>query len=1350
MGLNIPDIFKKMLIIFFIITSFSVGAQSGKMNFRFLSAKDGFYPDKVRQIIQDADGVLWLGTNEGLITYDGIRFKAIQEQQRKSVPKGADIICLLAEPNGDVWIGTNKGLGLYSKKNDSFTQIAFPDVRDVYVVSVCKDKMGAVWVGTDAGIFKINAQKQAIPFFKVNPFNGTLPFVRIENSGNAVVVVTHNNIYRYDPQTAVCIDSVAYIQQKFLSDNYHTAVELDANNTVWVGKYNGEVYTYALDKKELLHFDMKQITKNTSAIINYFDVHDPAKIWLAIDESGLYYYDVQGQRFVAAVTHENAELPTYKINTVFVDREGSTWLAMSKNGLALTNDYLNTFGKIIPPADKSQIVSAVLKDHEGNIWIGTDGSGIYVYNSAGILQKHFYYQANKPSSLSNDAILCMYLDSEKRIWVGSFRGGLSLYQPLTQTFKHYQQGSSTGLLRNDIRSIAEDSEGNLWLAVHGKGVSKFNIQTEKVTNYPYLSSAWTTKVLVDHEGTVWASANNGMSRLRKNDTAFVDINTEKQLTELQDHDINCLFEDTQKRLWVGTVSGLYMMDTKTDRLVEAPHLQQLGIASIKSILQDKRGLFYVSTNRGLYKYIPAIGECGRYGIEDGLPGEDFVINSSLATDALLYFGTSKGLCWFNPKDVDIESIEVKPIITELVVNDIHYDAAFPLTDGNIELNYQQNHLLLQIASPTYKWGDEKFDVEFMLEGLDKTWQKLGKNKSVNYPAIPPGTYTFKSRLRISGSNIIGPEYSFRVSIHPPFWETLWFKILLLLIVIFAVYAYNRIKTLRIQKQNVLLEEKINERTHELTIQKELLEKQHRQLEMANATKDKLFAVIAHDLRSPFTSISSLAQLLYHSDSDQTEADKKTMTGYILKASKNALNVVENLLDWARTQRGRIQFNPIDVDLIQSISHVIQGFEFQLIDKKIQLNFYSPTAITAVVDKDMFEAILRNLIANAIKFTPSEGNIIITLLPTEKSFDIRIQDSGVGMDAETLKKISTGTFHKSTSGTSGEKGTGLGLELVQEFLAYHEATYEFLSEGNQGTIVQLHFISPCSIQLDRTTNKVYGKTGPEELYNKENVQQPVFEDRLDAIKGKTILVVDDQEDIRKSIVYSLRNYFVILEAENGIRALEIARSEMPDMILSDVIMPDMNGLELSRQLKNSVQTSHIPIILLTSQKEEASIISGLNTGIEDYLLKPFHPQILLLKIGNLLQNRESLKIKLSLDEAYLLKPISENSLDKIWLTKVHDLVEEHLSNEDFNVEQLSKEMSMHRSNFSKKLTALTGYTPTDLIRMQRMKRAAKLILASGKNISEIAFEVGFSDPKYFSKSFKAHFGVSPSEYGKTQD
>ncbi|WP_026209534.1 two-component regulator propeller domain-containing protein [Cytophaga aurantiaca] len=1332
------------------MASFFVHAQSGKMNFRFLSAKDGFYPDKVRQIAQDTEGVLWLATNEGLITYDGIRFRAIQEQQKKNAPKGADIICLFADINGDVWIGTNKGLALYTKRSDSFTQIAFPGTTDVYVVSVCKDSKGTLWVGTDAGVFKISSNTQAVPFLKVNPFNGTLPFVRIDSTGN-VVVVTHNSIYRYNSNTAISVDSVTYIQQKFLSDNYHTAVELDAANTIWIGKYNGEVYKYSLGSKNVIRFDMKGITKNTSAIINYFDVRDPAKVWLAVDESGLYYYDLQNQKFVAAITPQNAELPTYKINTVFIDREGSTWLAMSKNGLALTNGYLNTFGKIIPPADKSQIVSAVLKDLRGNIWVGTDGAGIYVYNSSGDLQKHFYYNPTQPSSLSNDAILCMYLDSQNRIWIGSFRGGLSLYQPSTQTFKHYQyhEGDSTGLLRNDIRSIAEDAAGNLWLAVHGKGVSKFDPQTGKIINYPYLSSSWTTKVLVDHQGTVWASSNNGLSRLRKDDVTFVDINTEKQLTELQDHDINCMFEDHQKRLWVGTVNGLYLINTKTDQLIEAPRVKQLGIASIKSIQQDSRGVLYVSTNRGLYKYIPAIGECGRYGIEDGLPGEDFVINASLKTDSVLYFGTSKGLCWFNPKGIDIESILVKPIITELVVNDVPYDAAIPLSNGNIELDYQQNHVLFQIASPTYKWGDEKFDVEFMLEGLDKTWQKLGKNKSVNYPAIPPGNYTFKSRLRISGTEIVGPEYSFQVFIHPPFWETWWFRILLLLIGITAVYAYNKIKTLRIEKQNVFLEEKITERTHELTVQKELLEKQHQQLELANATKDKLFSVIAHDLRSPFTSISSLAQLLYHSESDQTEADKKTMTGYILKASKNALNVVENLLDWSRTQRGRIQFNPLEVNLNQSIVHVIQGFEFQLIDKNIQLRFHAPTVVIGVVDKDMFETILRNLIANAIKFTPSEGNITITLQPTEKSFNIIIQDSGVGMNTETLKKISAATFHNSQSGTSGERGTGLGLELVQEFLAYHEATWEFVSEKNNGTEVQLHFNSPYSIQNESAADKFFGIAALDVLHNTA-APEPVFENRMDAIKGKTILVVDDQEDIRKSIVYTLRDYFVILEAENGQQALEIARAEMPDLILSDVVMPDMDGLELSAQLKSSVQTSHIPIILLTSQKEEASIISGLNTGVEDYLLKPFHPQILLLKIGNLLQNRESLKMKLSLDEAYLLKPISENSLDKIWLTKIHDLIEEQLSNEDFNVELLSKEMNMHRSNFSKKLTALTGYTPTDLIRMQRMKRAAKLILASGKNISEIAFEVGFSDPKYFSKSFKAHFGVSPSDYGKTPD
>ncbi len=1316
------------------------------VSFRLFGPKEGFYPDRVKEIVQDKDGFIWLATNEGLIKYDGHTFRAIQEEESLS-PKGTDILCLLPVDNGDIWIGTNKGLALYQREFNKYIQVKFPNQEDSYVISLAKDNKGQIWLGTGQGIFFVK-NMEAVPLFKSNKFHETLPFIKATKKGT-LLFITHNMIYQYDPAKSIFIDSLQYTNEKVLSDNFHTAVEIDQQNNLWIGKYNGELYYYQLGKRVLKKFDLKLIANNKSAIINNIYCKDSSKIWVSIDESGLYYFDTQLQKFVPNIVAANSNLASYKINAIFIDQEGSFWLGIDRNGLALTNKFLNRFKQIIPPKTAvNHIVSAICKDHFGNLWIGTDGSGIYVYNSSLKLIKSFVTDISNSSGLSNDAVLSIFEDSKQRIWIGTFRGGLSLYLPSTNSFKHYQfNGQSTGPLRNDIRSIDEDAEGNLWLAVHGKGVAKFNPKTQTFTNYTHLQSPWTTKVLVDVKGTVWATSNSGISYLALNQIDFTDIVTEHQFNSLQDHDVNCLYQDKDNTIWVGTVNGLYYIDQ--NKLIKAKNTNQLGKASIKSIEQAQTGDFFISTNRGLYRYQKTKGECGWYGLSDGIPGEDFIINASFITNQNLYFGTSSGLCWFDTQQLPEETIDNTPCITEIrLFNKPFLQHKNILTLGEMSLSHQKNHLTLFLSSLTYKLGNEKIDVEYKMEGLEDDWQILGKNNSVSYPAIPPGNYTFFARNTLLGTQLRGPIYSFKIYISPPFWQTWWFRSAIFIIFVLGVYFYFKFKTWRIQLRNKILEEKIKLRTTEIMSQKDLLEKQKRELEVANNTKNTLFSIIAHDLRAPFSSIAGLAQLLANPQIVRAQEEQLEMTNYIYQASKNALNIVENLLDWARTQTSRIQFTPIEIDLNATIIKIINQFEFTLKEKQIATTYSASASLRVHVDQDMFETIIRNLLVNAIKFTQSEGYIMIDVQYNSSGFNITIRDNGIGMTEDQINIISQNSFHRSALGTKGEKGTGLGLELIKEFLKYHQASWSVSSQPGQGSEFKLNFKDDIKIDNAEEYSLEF-KPILKTPFNNTNksVETVIYESQFDGIEGSLILIVDDQDEVRKSIVYSLKSHFEIMEAENGSKALALAKSNMPDLIVSDVVMPDMDGFFMSKQLKEDLDTSHIPIILLTSQNEESSIISGLKTGIDDYMLKPFNPQILALKVCNLLQNRELLKKKVSIDEEYLLKPISDNSLDKIWLAKIHNTIEENLADEDFGVEQLSKTMNMHRSNFSKKLTALTGQPPTDLIRIQRMKRAAKLIIASGKNISEIAFAVGFSDPKYFSKTFKSYYGILPSEYGK---
>ncbi|MFN8438328.1 MAG: two-component regulator propeller domain-containing protein [Cytophagales bacterium] len=1324
-----------------------ISKSQNPFNFRQYNSQNGLYATKIKQISQDSLGLLWLATNTGLLKYDGFEFTNFENLKNLPELYNSDIINLFTDDKRNIWIGCNNALIVYDNKTGLFEKISFPENFKPYVNSITQDAQGVIWVATNNGIFIINNKKVD----KILHYLDRIDHVIFLKKSKKLLIVSYNNIFQLNNQSHAITSQIKYCNDSIYTDNIQTCVQEDHYGNLWVGKYNGDVYKYAPQSATINKFDLKQITNNQSAVVNNIYSDKTGNLWFCIDESGIYSFNFKDNLFAEFITPKNSEseIASFKLTTIYKDREDNFWIASEKNGLILTNHKLNIFkNKNLNDISKTKIVSAILQDSNKDIWVGTDGDGIYIFNSdLRLIKKYRNDNTANQNSLPNNAVLSIFEDSKKRIWIGTFRGGLTLFNSQNGTFTSFQHDPDNpkSISKNDVRKIAEDSNGNLWLSVHGKGVSCFNTQTNEFTNYLNMSSTWTYDLLYDSESSIWVATNNGISRKRKNENRFSSYFT-AATTDLKDNHFNCLLEDESGIIWLGTPHGLYFTDKSCKKISLLSQFSFLQKLSINSISCFQKNALIVSTNKGLVYLDLKHNKSQFFGVEDGLLTDEFIVNSKFVnTDKrTAMFGSSKGFTVFYPNLIQKITVNTKPVLVDIKVfnQSILSGTQHALLNQNInhlrqfEFTYQQNHIIFDLASPSYLLRSNNLSIQYKLEGLENDWQNLSNTKSVTYPSVPPGNYTFKTRYVLNGVPA-ELETNYKLVITPPFWQTWWFKLFVLVAFIVIVYLYFRIKTKRLSQANKILELKIKERTLEITQKSEILEQQKRELALANESKDKLFSIIAHDLRSPFGGIIALTDMLTQDYQNQTEQQRFEIITYIKKSTQSIYNTLENLLHWARTQRGNIKFNPQWFSLTEHLKHLKTVYDSVALEKDIDIQLNIKKPIQVCIDKNLFETIIRNLLNNAIKFSEFKSKICISTDVTDDGFVISIQDYGIGMTSQQIDTLLNSDNQTTTDGTSGEKGTGLGLLICKDFLKLHGATWQIFSNKNEGTCFVLNF--PCATVLE--------KLSATDIDVSDVNANVTWIEPTEAIllKNKKILIVEDQISIRKALRLQLESVFTIIEADNGLKGLEIAKNEMPDLILSDVVMPEMNGLEFSNIIKNDIGTCHIPIIMLTSQDDEKNVILGLQTGVDDYLIKPYKLSILGLKVVKILINREKLLKKFKLDDKPYLENLSQNSSDNQFVKQLIQIIDDHISDEDFGVEQLSHKISMHRTNLSKKASELTGFSPIELIKIQRMKAAAILMTTSGKNVSEVAYAVGFSDPKYFSKVFKAYYGVLPSEY-----
>lgn len=1313
---------------------------------------NGLLSDQITSIVEDQNHQLWIGTiNSGFYRFDRAKEKFINfrhDAEHLNSLSNNDVWSLFADSKGYIWIGTEKGLNRFDPRTNTFMNILVPDPVEEgytsdYIYSICETPDGSIWSTTNRGLNRIKFKTKDQFYLEHYRLNTPLP------NGFSL----DDFIYKVRPS------------KKF-------------KNTIWLGTKAGlKKVTYDIkDFKSLqiesYHADPSDPEGLSHNVISDIWEEDNGNVWIATF-NGLNLFNPVTKKFRRFVSqpHEAYSLSNNWVYELYQDHSGILWIGTGKGinklnlrnkpfhtirlegGARSTNSTVTSFCKgnqydqiwvgtngglnklhfdghhneiqhytLVSKqlSDFANFTTGVSLDSDGWIWISTQGAGVLR-----VREKDIPAQGGKltdleqftKGQLNDDYVIYLHDADPNRIWFGLWDGGIDLYNKKTGIIHHFQTADEISLTAFPNVSILESREGDkviLWVGTRGNGVMKLSYDVYK--NKLHLDKHY--KYKAGQRGT------------------------------LSNDKINNLFLDSQQRLWVATGEGLNVLDPQTNVFQTFTQYDGLPDNTIQTVLEDAQGNIWISTTSGIasMKWQNGKLQIRNYDVLDGLQDNFFNNNCGMRLPSgLLSFGGVEGLNIFAPEQIRMDSTPPMTAISDFML----FNKSVPIgkmqngrtilhnyiteTD-HIILNHRENVLSFEFASLHFA-EPKKNKFAYKLEGFDPDWVYTDSEKRyAHYTNLPYRDFTFLVKSANS-DGIWSAPVSLKVTVKPPFWLTWWAYLLYILLFITLLYAVWWVTHMRAAFRNRLALERV----------------EREKLEEVNQIKLQFFTNISHELRTPLTLIiSPLEQLVKEKSND------RSLLRVLFMMHQNAgklLTMINQLLDFRKSEAGLMKIRAEKTNLTFFLRDIILSFKVFANEHHIDLIFNSNNEeIVAWIDRDQMEKALFNLLSNAFKFTPDGGKVEVNLSESleKEQIIIRVADSGQGIAPEQLDKIFA-PFHQGNTQPQQAifAGTGIGLALVKTIMEQHKGKVKAESEPGNGAVFSLIL-----------------RAGNEHFTPEEIAQHPaksalaerfVLSDATEVAMNETtsevnvpitkphLLIVEDNADIRNYIKENLRADYDVTEAADGVEALEKARETPPDLILSDVTMPRMDGIEFCRHIKSDILTSHIPVVLLTARTSMVYKIDGLETGADDYITKPFSMQLLKVRIKNLIHIRETLREKFG--KTFELSPsaVTVTSLDEAFLQRILDIVEQHLDDNDFSIDCLAKKMTMSRMQLYRKVKALTNETPNTLIRTIRLKRAAQLLATQQFNISEVAYKVGFSDLKYFRERFKEQFGVIPSEY-----
>lgn len=1329
---------------FFLFSSFAY-ANSNLIS--KIGLEEGISNNNITSIAQDSDGFLWFATENGLNRFDGNYFTTyFADSETPNSISGNSLNMVLADKDENViWIATqHDGLSRFEKSTQTF--VNYPINENLPngtayggITALCLGNDNVLWIGTyHNGLKKLDKKTNIITHYDSNKvpalkhhqvwsvtddLKGHV-YIGHVNEGMSIISLKNNTVKHFsnDP-----------LNLKSIPDNRINQIFIDSKNNVWLatrsglGLYHPESDDFTVYKKE--KNNPNSIIGNDISCIT--EIND--KLWIGTYKGGISILDLNSNYLLPGKTkfkniYAN-DLPNglshSSVRSLCHDSFGNVWIGTNGGGINFISHQESFFKTISYCPIKgnsnglnSKTAWGLCYDNNNNLWVGTSGSGIDVFKG----DKKIGSYSKELNNLPDNLLLSALADSEGNIWFGSEEIGIMLYDKQRDRFEKFEHKENKSRY-NYVRCIFEDDKKNIWFGADA-GILKYNLHTKKVDIIDGkdigLYDNQIRSISQDKNGNIWVgSLINGLSIISSDLTL---LQTLKLGNGFHSNRINYIYKDFSGKMWVATGSGISCFyDIDSFKYKTITKKDGLGDHFIRSVIEGAPGEMWMGTNSGLSRYCVNQEKVDNFGRYDAIPLGMFMDGSvTKSPDGVIYLGTQNGVCYFDSSKSPEDFIVPDAKITNFSIYDPRKlqgenTTNIPLSD-KIKLKYNQNTFIVSFNVLDYALKD-MIEYSYTLKGLDEMWYQTNGENQITFRNIPPGKYMFNVSSNIRNQDRTENIANLAIIITPPFWFSWWAKTIYALLIILIVVIISRFYKRKLDLENLLFWEKEN----------------HKKDQELNDEKLRFYTNIAHELRTPLTLIvGPLEDLLSDSSMDNKHSKKISL---IHKSASRLANLTNQILEFRKRETSNRTLCVLFGDILPLLREITLKYKELNQNKDILLKLFVESKNTKLYyDVEVVTIIMDNLISNALKYTLSGTvNIILRdiVIDFKPYLEIEIKDSGLGIPKESLERIFD--LYYQVKSKHQAFGTGIGLSLVKNLIQLHEGLIDVKSKENEGTSFYIR------LSLDNTYPNAIHVEDKTQTEDKKNESKPI------------LLVVEDNTDIREYIAESFNNSFEILEAENGQVGVELALEKIPDIIISDIMMPIMDGIHLTKTLKKDIRTSHIPIILLTAKDSLQAKTEGYSVGADSYITKPFSANLLHTRISNLLESREKIK-SIFLAPTYAKSVIANTlgELDNEFIEKVVNMIEENLSSEQINIGYLADQMYMSHSTFYRKIKALTGLSATDFIRKIRIQHAKKMLASQKYSITEIAYKVGFGGLSSLRKAFKAELGISPSEFLKQED
>ncbi len=1364
-------------LIFILATASTISQISPNIRFEHIIDEQGLSQNAVTNIFQDHQGFIWFSTYDGLNRYDGHSFTTYFNQADDTTTISDNMVSSVYEDSRNrLWACTyGEGLNLFDRDNDSWSHFKHDANNSNSIISndisgiLEQGETGNLWVATMGGMCYYYSAENRFVDFKNTSSGYTKLFPQ------SAQVLSKERIH-----TFLCQKEKLWIGYNngirffdLLNGEYKdlpilkngvatkatgriTAIYSDSNGDIWLGT---ELYGFfRLDKQDYVFKPYPILSRE--AVVRTIKEDNDRNLWIGFDGHGLGVIEFKTKKFIQFRKNESVlnSLSNNTVYSIYQSKEGILWFGTYGGGVNVYNKYKNAFELIThipnePNSLSNSNARTLYQSGDGYIWIGTR-LGLDCFNP---VSKYFTHYKNDPSnrnSLQGDIILSILEDNNRDLLVGAFNGGLNILNRTTGDIKHYthSEDDSTTISSNHVYKLYIDKNGRYWIGTL-TGLNEYHPTTGIFTHYPFEG---VTDIFEDSQSNLWIACSEGLY-------LFDPSGIRKKIWPIDTNEkVYVVFEDSHKRLWFGSwKNGLHQFNKQQGSIKQYTTANGLPHNRVVGILEDDDQNIWVSTGKGLSRFNPEGGLFTNYDASSGLQGNEFYNNSFIkANNGKLYAGGLKGVSMFFPSDIQRNTTIPKVYITDFKIFNKSVkrsDDKSPLNkhisaSDEVNLKYSERFFTIDFIALNYI-APLQSKYEYQMVGFDSDgtqWHDGSIAKSATYTNIPPGKYTFRVRAANNDNVWNQTGTSLMITINAPFWRT-WYAFLFYIVCLAALLFYfQRYTIIRTQVKNKLQIEHIErEKDQEL-----------------HQTKLMFFTNISHEFRTPLTLITGPLEYLKSQLINNKDAQQSLLI--IQRNATNLNNLVNQLMDFRKLEQGKMKVRMAKDNIIQFIREVYQNFESLATSKQMKFNLFAEVEELCVFfDPNILDKILNNLLSNAFKYTPSLGEVSVLVTVTEKEITsksllgskkqlmpylrIVVKDSGQGITKDAQKQIFDQFYRVIGGATKTDSGTGIGLAFTKNLIELLNGNISVESEPGKGSrfyvfipLLYSPLMNSKNIEFlpeNNTVSPLHPSISPIDL-----VPLVCIEEQIDDEDNSLIaLIVDDNEDMRIFLKQCLSKQFKVLVASNGKEAFAKAKTTIPDIVISDVAMPEMDGIELTNKLKKEPLTAHIPIILLTAKTTHDYRLEGYKVGADAYVTKPFEPELLEARIYNLLEARQKLREKYSREVTFEPTQTFLSSNDEQFINKMMQMIEDNLSESEFGVSQLVKELATSRPVLYRKVKALTGYTLIEFIMQYKMKKAAMLLKQDKRNISEIAYMLGFSDPKYFSKCFKKFHNILPKDY-----